>query len=631
MTDILTSLLANAPEEHAAPGGQSLSASDAERLVEQLRAFSIKDVGSQQWHAQREAIAKLNMQAHINAATHSEEFVVESLVSLDKMSVLVHDLLVIESWKLHVLPHLHKHLAHKVEMTMSYLVLHHECIVGNLLEVTLFHTHALEALAEEYLLELADWTYRKLAFLNSPEGRAAAGAGQRGAQELLQLSPEEELADKAAEVSFGAAMLALTILRYLTDHVTRLPLGLLSRLLSTNDTPMVLAPLVDDPPWVRRRGKGKSARLEKWVHNEWRVVEAADRLRITQADGQVWLALNNLIVEPQCRAKYAADEWRRERLGGLRRHMNELLFDQLPVLRDLQRVLDEMALGQGGPGAGAQRSAALVLEAVPGVRDALVREAGEPKQLALEQARSVFNPEQTRRLTSQLMDSLLQQMEVLARMEPPTPAIHDTHARGGAAGGAASEPGDSAAGAASIGPIRVSVWRKAPKVDLNEVWCDLELAVEAGRAPEAVTLEELKGLRYRLQPLDPATTRALPMEGKVVVKLGSSAPLSSAPLTPSGSPPSPLLMAEALLQLPEVAVRSAAGQQPPVIWLNIGLLAEDGLVLQLKLRRAAKPVERDTVSGGWFAYQPCGGAVTVLEGVLEGGAGDVRSSRAGRG
>ena len=36
-------------------------------------------------------------------------------------------------------------------------------------KVTLFHTHVCEAIPEDYLLELADWTYRKLTYLNSKE------------------------------------------------------------------------------------------------------------------------------------------------------------------------------------------------------------------------------------------------------------------------------------------------------------------------------------------------------------------------------------------------------------------------------------------------------------------------------
>lgn len=45
----------------------------------------------------------------------------------------------------------------------------------------------------------------------------------------------------------------------------------------------------------------------------------------------MWLCLNNLLVEPRCRAKYGSDEWRRDRILTLKRFMNELLFDQLPV------------------------------------------------------------------------------------------------------------------------------------------------------------------------------------------------------------------------------------------------------------------------------------------------------------
>lgn len=76
---------------------------------------------------------------------------------------------------------------------------------------------------------------------------------------------------------------------YLTDCMTKLPMGLLGRLVSSNDTPMSLAALLDSPPWVRRVGK----RLEKWVDDGWKVVEAADRLKLTQLDAQVSSNLSN--------------------------------------------------------------------------------------------------------------------------------------------------------------------------------------------------------------------------------------------------------------------------------------------------------------------------------------------------
>eukprot|EP00951_Prasinocladus_malaysianus_P045569 scaffold609240_cov43-Prasinocladus_malaysianus.AAC.1 len=56
------------------------------------------------------------------------------------------------------------------------------------------------------------------------------------------------------------------------------------------------------------------------------------------AQEPVWLAINNLVVDPAFREKYDFNEFRKDALQSLRRYMNELLFDQLPVLKDLQRA-----------------------------------------------------------------------------------------------------------------------------------------------------------------------------------------------------------------------------------------------------------------------------------------------------
>eukprot|EP00803_Ostreobium_quekettii_P003336 evm.model.scf_362EXC.4 EVM.evm.TU.scf_362EXC.4 scf_362EXC:34491-34826(-) len=48
---------------------------------------------------------------------------------------------------------------------------------------------------------------------------------------------------------------------------------------------------------------------------------------------------------------------------GIRKHMNESLFDQLPVLKDLERRLDELALCAEQP-SGDVQNARLILEQV---------------------------------------------------------------------------------------------------------------------------------------------------------------------------------------------------------------------------------------------------------------------------
>ena len=54
-------------------------------------------------------------------------------------------------------------------------------------------------------------------------------------------------------------------------------------------------------------------------------------------------------MDPSCRAKVLQQgSHHSESLLRLRRHMSEVLLDQLPVLADLKRVLEELALGCAG-------------------------------------------------------------------------------------------------------------------------------------------------------------------------------------------------------------------------------------------------------------------------------------------
>lgn len=76
----------------------------------------------------------------------------------------------------------------------------------------------------------------------------------------------------------------------------------------------------------------------------------------------MWLSLCTLLVDPKCQEKYVLDDYRRDRILSLRRHFNELLFDQLPVLKDLERFIDHMILGVGNMNS--QATSAFVIEQV---------------------------------------------------------------------------------------------------------------------------------------------------------------------------------------------------------------------------------------------------------------------------
>ncbi len=72
--------------------------SDAERYIEGLREFDIMEVGSSEWMEQQRILSQLNLQAHQSVMEKKDEFIIEALETYDKISVVIHELLVIEAW-----------------------------------------------------------------------------------------------------------------------------------------------------------------------------------------------------------------------------------------------------------------------------------------------------------------------------------------------------------------------------------------------------------------------------------------------------------------------------------------------------------------------------------------------------
>lgn len=89
----------------------------------------------------------------------------DNFVTNDKMSTLVHDLLVSEAWKDNIFPLIKKDIAN-VTSIKSYMCLYHEATIVNLMEVMMYHRTAVES-DEDALVELIDYCYRKLVNLTS--------------------------------------------------------------------------------------------------------------------------------------------------------------------------------------------------------------------------------------------------------------------------------------------------------------------------------------------------------------------------------------------------------------------------------------------------------------------------------
>ena len=635
-------------------GGGFLGAHDAERLIESLRDFEVDDVGSARWTEQRESLERLNVQAHHNAVTHSDEFVKEFLVSHDKVKTLVRELLVAEVWKEKVYPRFDEDaIGAGVVATEVYLAHHHEATLCNLLEIAFFHKDACEAAGDDALLELTDYCVRKLVYLvgegEAPGSSAAAdvaasvAALDDDAAVALRRTAWQELEEKTRDTRFAIAICALTVLRYVTDAMGDLPLGVMARLLDTHDAQTLLAPLLEKRPWVRRRVDKSSGKTmsEAFQDGRWSVVPREDRMQLTKCDGQAWLALTNLVCDPKCRARYRYDDARKRSMERLKRHFNDVLFDQLPVLQDLQRAVDEVLL-MVTPSAHEVAAGRLILEQVPRTRDALLARSDDAwrdvaaAQLATHFADSRENREAARRRAED-MSEVFEFMMQMEEAQTAQKKASDTRTKG--------DPPPPP------GVARVEFSRRAPDAaDADEHawyrWHVVDFEVDESVPSKEVVLRseegsgfELKGDRRKLKPPTASAATAAPPAMSERAKAAVAAAKAASSATPAPHDGKVTVTfgtarAEALLDLPapgrvradvsgggvdrgtaaeEAEALAAMAALPNAMWVTVGLLARDGFAAQLKLKKTPGVHEayRCAKTGVYWVYEPSGGFVTT--------------------
>ncbi|KRX01979.1 hypothetical protein PPERSA_07624 [Pseudocohnilembus persalinus] len=136
-------------------------------------------------------------------------------------------------------------------------------------------------------------------------------------------------------------MMSLSIIRYISDYVKYLPIGVLHYLLIECDILLVLVPLIEEKPWLRINARNER---EKYENSKWTVVPKSEYNKLPKLEAQVWITIYNLFMDPECRNKYELSEQRKNNLLRLRKYMNELLLDQIPNLSLMLRSLEELAI-----------------------------------------------------------------------------------------------------------------------------------------------------------------------------------------------------------------------------------------------------------------------------------------------
>ncbi|XP_018428606.1 PREDICTED: zinc finger MYND domain-containing protein 10, partial [Nanorana parkeri] len=299
----------------------------------------------------------------------------QNLQNTSEIRTLIRQLISIEIWKVKVFPVLCQLQDFQPSSTFPlYMVIHHEATIINLLETVFYHKEVCES-AEDLALDLIDYCHRKLTILASKGSPGEFPVRDRMMVNVSgDVSSLEELKQQSEALEFDVALKCLSVLRYVTDHTDSLSLSVTTRLLNTHNLPCVLVELMEHCPWSRRN-KGQ---LQRYENGRWLCVPAEDQQKMTKLDGQVWIALYNLLLRPECQQKYNINNFTKGQLLKVSSGLSDIVLVHLPAVNDV--------ILQGS-------CVSLPLSQVPEVWDSIIREnSGKWKAIAKHQVKHAFSP-----------------------------------------------------------------------------------------------------------------------------------------------------------------------------------------------------------------------------------------------
>ena len=206
------------------------------------------------------------------------------------------------------------------------------------------------------------------------------------------------------ETEFQTTVKATSLARYICEHFDSFPISIQSRIINTHDYLMLFIPLIDEPPWSRRRNKSNNQSSngeneivwEKYIDQEWKEIRPCDLLQITQCEAQCWIAVFYLTCgSAKCNEQYGLNTYRKEQILRIQKFLNEYLMDQIPILVDVTRYLNELSLmsvpdisRSGTSGSGM----AMLMEQIDQVRESVLKSCkGKLDQVIEFQIESIFS------------------------------------------------------------------------------------------------------------------------------------------------------------------------------------------------------------------------------------------------
>lgn len=349
-----------------------IAPSEVEFYIDTMQPHSIKKIASNTWVEWHQRLQKLHQQAILEASQVKEEHVKETLVTCQKVDVLVYEAIVISTWKNKILPHIIKGSKNQEGTFVIYTVLYHEIVVLGLLELVLFHGDGAESLGD-HSGDLLDYAYTN-------------------ATKILQLqyqdtktkeSLTEEICRHKNNISLEVSVKCITILRYFSEHLDVLPVGITNQIYNTFDVPYFFIQLLLQKPWLQGDKQYVNGQFIAW-----------DGESLCQIESQVWLGLHQLLLNKLSATYYPITENRKAQIIKILPLMSPVILDQVSPLLQLKDALCRIAMSSERPSAPPKP---VLIEVMLEIKEGVLKEVqGVAKKLAAEQAELIFTKDKNK-------------------------------------------------------------------------------------------------------------------------------------------------------------------------------------------------------------------------------------------
>ena len=74
--------------------------------------------------------------------------------------------------------------------------------------------------------------------------------------------------------------------------------------------------------------KNRIGKFFKYIDNKWKLVPLNERFQLTKIEGQVWISLYELLLNPQCLSKYDYTDYKKNQILKVKLNALDFLFFQ---------------------------------------------------------------------------------------------------------------------------------------------------------------------------------------------------------------------------------------------------------------------------------------------------------------